>query len=271
VMVTPSIPGRVRNPFGHAVPVLASGRACTHRGVYEKERVPSAMNEDTRRETLGGSVYDRLKSDIVSWAFKPGQRLPEGSIAERFGVSRTPVREALLRLEQEGLVVYVPQHGYSARTLNLKGLNELYQVRVVLEEWATGLAAEVARDGAEGAADLEELRTTWEQRVRETPSPGDPDLVYADETFHETIARVCGNEHLLDLLRSINEKIRIIRIFDFRSQERIATTYEEHVRVIRHVTRGEVEKGKKTMREHIENSQRHVSTNAMQALLEMQG
>src|SRR5688572_27084415 len=117
-MVTPFIPGRVRNPFGHAVPVLASGGACTHRGVYEKERVPSAMNEDTRRETLGGSVYDRLKSDIVSWAFKPGQRLPEGSIVERFGVSRTPVREALLRLEQEGLVVYVPQHGYSARTLN---------------------------------------------------------------------------------------------------------------------------------------------------------
>jgi len=135
--------------------------------VYEKERVASAMNEDTRRETLGGSVYDRLKSDIVSWAFKPGQRLPEGSIAERFEVSRTPVREALRRLEQEGLVVYVPQHGYSARTLNLKSLNELYQVRVVLEEWATGLAAEVARDGAEAAADLEELRTTWEQRVRE--------------------------------------------------------------------------------------------------------
>jgi len=239
--------------------------------VYEREREASSMNENLKKGTLGGSVYDRLKSDITSWVFKPGQRLPEGSIGERFGVSRTPVREALRRLEQEGLVVYVPQHGYTARTLNLKDLNELYQVRVILEVWATGLAAEVTRDGAEGTAELKELRSTWEQRVRETPLPGDPDLVYADEAFHETIARVCGNEHLLDLLRSINEKIRIIRLFDFRSQERIATTYEEHVRVIRHVTGGEVEKGKKTMREHIENSQRHVSTNAMQALLEMQG
>jgi DNA-binding GntR family transcriptional regulator len=227
------------------------------------------MSEHTKKGTLGGSVYDRLKSDVSSWVFKPGQRLPEGSVAERYGVSRTPVREALRRLEQEGLVVYVPQHGYSARNLNLRDLNELYQVRVLLEEWATGLAAEAARNRAEGTIELEELRATWEERVRETPTPGDPDLIYADEAFHETIARVCGNRYLLSLLRSINERIRIIRNFDFRSQGRIAATYEEHVRVIRHVTEGEIEEAERTMREHIQNSQRHVSTNAMQALLEM--
>jgi DNA-binding GntR family transcriptional regulator len=228
------------------------------------------MSEHTKKGTLGGSVYDRLKSDVSSWVFKPGQRLPEGSVAERYGVSRTPVREALRRLEQEGLVVYVPQHGYSARNLNLRDLNELYQVRVLLEEWATGLAAKAARNRAEGTIELEELRETWEQRVRETPTLGDPDLIYADEAFHETIARVCGNRYLLSLLRSINERIRIIRNFDLRSQERIAATYEEHVRVIRHVTEGEIEEAERTMREHIQNSQRHVSTNAMQALLEMQ-
>jgi DNA-binding GntR family transcriptional regulator len=227
------------------------------------------MSKDSMKGTLGGSVYDRLKSDVTSWAFKPGQRLPEGSVAERYGVSRTPVREALRKLEQEGLVVYVPQHGYSARNLNLRDLNELYQVRVLLEAWATSIAAEAARNRAEGTSELEELRATWEERVRETPTPGDPDLIYADEAFHETIARVCGNRYLLSLLRSINERIRIIRIFDFRSQERIAATYEEHVRVIRRVTEGEIEEAERTMREHIQNSQRHVSTNAMQALLEM--
>lgn len=228
------------------------------------------MSEDTKKGTLGGSVYDRLKSDITGWTYKPGQRLPEGAVAERFGVSRTPVREALRRLEQEGLIVYVPQHGYSARGLNLRELNELYQVRVVLEECATGLATEVVKQGAQGKVALEELRATWEERAQRTPTPGDPELVYADEAFHETIARVGGNQHLLGLLRSINERIRVIRVFDFRSQERIASTYHEHVRIIRHVTGGEVDGAKSMMREHIENSQQHVSTNAMQALLEIQ-
>jgi DNA-binding GntR family transcriptional regulator len=242
-----------------------------HTLVYERRcgGTPT-VSEDTRKGTLGGSVYDQLKSDILRWKYKPGQRLPEGAIAERFGVSRTPVREALRRLEQEGLIVYLQQQGYTARNLNLRELNELYQVRVILEESATGLAADVARRGEEGKAELEELRVAWEERVQQTPEPGDPNLVYADEAFHETIAGVSGNRYLLGLLRSINERIRIIRIFDFRSEKRIAATYEEHVRVIRHVTTGRIEEAKRTMREHIQNSQQHVSTNAMQALLEMQ-
>ncbi len=228
------------------------------------------MSEDTKKGTLGGSVYHRLKSDITGWAYKPGQRLPEGAIAQRFGVSRTPVREALRRLEQEGLIVYLQQQGYSARGLNLRELNELYQVRVILEESATGLAAEVASKGDEGKVELERLRVAWEEWVQKTPEPGDPNLVYADEAFHETIAYASGNQYLLGLLRSINERIRIIRIFDFRSEKRIAATFEEHVRVIRYVTDGRVKEAKRMMREHIQNSQEHVSTNAMQALLEMQ-
>ena len=250
--------------------MLAFRRNCVHLGIRRERGKALAMSKDTKKGTLGGSVYDRLKSDIIGWAYKPGQRLPEGAIARRFGVSRTPVREALRRLEQEGLIVYVPQHGYSARGLNLRELNELYQVRVALEECATGLATEVVKQGARGRVDLEELRATWEERARRTPVKGDPDLIYADEAFHETIARVGGNQHLLGLLRSINERIRVIRIFDFRSPERIASTYEEHVRVMGHVTEGEVEEAKLAMRQHIQNSQQHVSTNAMQALLEMQ-
>lgn len=238
--------------------------------VYKRKCGESpTVSKDTNKGTLGGSVYVRLKSDITEWVYKPGQRLPEGAIAEHFGVSRTPVREALRRLEQEGLVVYLQQQGYSVRSLNLRELNELYQVRIILEEFATGLAAEVAGKGGEGEAELDELRRAWEERVRQTPNPGDPTLVYADEAFHETIARVSGNQYLLGLLRAINERIRIIRIFDFRSESRIVATYEEHVRVIKHVTDGKVEEAKRTMHEHIRNSQRHVSTNAMQALLEM--
>lgn len=221
------------------------------------------------RQTLGQTVYDRLKADIVGWVWKPGQRLPEVAVAELLGVSRTPVRDALRRLEREGLVVYAPQQGYTTRAVNLRDLNELYDLRALLEEHSAGLAAEAGQQDASSKARLDELCRTWELHAEDKPSPDDPGLLDADEHFHEEIAGVGGNLNLLDMLRSMNGRIRIIRMFDLCSPERIAATYEEHARIIRRVTDGDAAAARQAMRQHIETSHEHVTANAMRALLEM--
>lgn len=220
------------------------------------------------KSTLSDSVYEQLKSDITRWVYKPGERLPEIALTERYGVSRTPIREALRKLERERLVVYVSRQGYTARDLNLRELDDLYQVRIALEELSAELAANVAASG-EAPSILGELRSTWEERVQETPPPDNPELVHSDEAFHETIALVGGNAYLHRSLQSINESIRIIRIIDFRSADRIDATYQEHARIISHVIEGRATQARHEMRDHIKVSQDNVRANAMQALYEL--
>ncbi len=194
--------------------------------------------------------------------------MPEVALTERYGVSRTPIREALRKLERERLVVYVPRQGYTARNLNLRELDELYQVRIALEELSAGVAAKTAASG-EAASILGELHSTWEERARETPPPDNPELVHADEAFHETIALAGGNAYLHRSLQSINENIRIIRTIDFRSAHRIDATYREHARIIDHIIEGRAAQARQEMRDHIRVSQENVRANAMQALYEL--
>lgn len=219
--------------------------------------------------TIGTCIYEQLKLDITHWVYRPGHRLIEETIAERFGVSRTPVREALRRLEQEQLVVYVPQHGFSTAEFDLKELNDLYQVRIAIEELSVTLAVQTRmEDGARRT--LEELYQIWEEEV-EVPVGSDPDFVYADEAFHEGLAHAGGNAYLHGTLKSLNERIRIIRITDFGSAERIEVTYKQHAGILKAIFEGRDLEARRRMRDHIMESQAHVSASAAQALLNVHG
>ncbi len=215
--------------------------------------------------TLSVSVYQQLKTDITHWVYRPGEKMREETIAERFGVSRTPVREALHRLEQEKLVVYVSQQGYSIREINLKEFNEFYQVRIALEELGVSLAVQV-RSERETKGVLEELHKVWRKAPVEIPVGGDPNFVYSDESFHERLALVGGNGYLRDSLKSLNERLRIMRINDFGSVERIEKTYGQHAGILEAIMQGDLPEARVRMREHIVESQAHVSTNALRAL-----
>lgn len=219
---------------------------------------------------LISSVYDRLKTEIIHWRYQPGQRLPAEVLATEMGVSRTPVREALRRLEQENLVTYTPRLGYSVRTIELKDFNELYQVRLILESAAAKQAAEMA-SSPEGKTLVDDLMATWQGRGEDPPNGERTDLVYDDEAFHESIALVAGNRYLHDLLRSINERIRIVRIVDFHHPERLKTTYREHIEIIKAIVRGDGEGAAKAMETHIGGSKEHIKDNLMQALLKAYG
>lgn len=214
---------------------------------------------------LTDSVYERIKSDITHWRYRPGQRLPAEVLATEHGVSRTPVREALRRLEQEKLVTYAPKHGYSVRSIELKEFNELYEARAVIECYTVRHAAEHLASDA-GVRLIEELRDTWAQRGANPPQAQAPEVVYDDEAFHETIALVSGNRILHELLRSINERIRSVRIVDFHHQDRIEVTYTEHQKIIQAILNGDGDRAVQLMSRHIENSKNHIKDNLMFAL-----
>jgi DNA-binding GntR family transcriptional regulator len=193
--------------------------------------------------TRAEEVHSKLRAALLAGEFPYGQRLVEEQLAERFATSRTPVREALRRLEGDGHVVRDRAGGVRPNPPRVSAMRELYEVRIVLEDLAVRTA---------DPALLDCLEAEW-QELRAEHDDG-PDFVYADEGFHETIAHACGNGAVARYLRDINERIRVIRIHDFTTPDRIETTIAEHLEIIAAIRGGRIDAAAALMRVHIERS-----------------
>lgn len=193
--------------------------------------------------TRAEEVHKELRAALLAGAFPYGQRLVEEQLAERFETSRTPVREALRRLEGDGHVVRDRSGGLRPDAPRVSALRELYAVRTVLEDLAVRTA---------DPAQIDPLYEEWlELRSERDESP---DFVYADEAFHEGIAHASGNSATERYLRDINERIRVLRIHDFTTVDRIATTVEEHLEILDALRAGKTDAAAALMRVHIERS-----------------
>src|SRR3712207_4647070 len=151
-----------------------------------------------QRPILASELCGILKNRIVRWQYLPGHRFTEEEICKEFGVSRSPVREALRMLEEHGLVDKVPYRGCSVRQPDIQAITELYDVRAILE------LAVVARLAAEGLPPevLEGLTRHWGTLARVTlfSEVQALDLANEDRAFHEALASATGNRTLLDML-----------------------------------------------------------------------
>jgi DNA-binding GntR family transcriptional regulator len=188
-------------------------------------------------------VHRRLKEEIELGELAPGTPLSELSLVERTGASRTPVREALRRLEGDGHVVRDRSGGLRPNPPRVSAMRELYDVRVVLEDLAVRTADPERLDGLIG--EWLDLRAEHDDG---------PDFVYADEAFHEGIARASGNSATERYIRDIDERIRLIRIHDFTTPDRIEATIEEHLEILETIRAGRADAAAALMRVHIERS-----------------
>ena len=200
------------------------------------------------KTSLAAVVYEKIKGDIFDFRLLPGERFTETEVAERAGVSRTPVREALYKLEREGYIQVSSRNGWSVKSFDFESFENLYDVRVILELAAVRKLCEI-----EGKPDLEELKGAWlvpsEKRIR------DPQRVCElDERFHEKLIAAAGNPELARLHHGITERIRIIRRLDFTQPDRIDSTYDEHAQILRSVMRRRLDQGQLLLRSHIESS-----------------
>jgi DNA-binding GntR family transcriptional regulator len=171
-------------------------------------------------------VYEQLKAMSVSYELKPGERLNEGELAKRLGVSRTPLREALNRLNTEGFLRFAPGRGFFCRELDAHEIFDLYELRKSIEVAAVRFALKRAKDDGIDAL-LAFLDATG-------PDPGERtsvELVALDETFHERLMAMSNNAEMLRVLRNVNARIRFVRWIDMDRINR-TTTQAEHRAVL---------------------------------------
>jgi DNA-binding GntR family transcriptional regulator len=202
--------------------------------------------------SLAETVYQRVKADIFEFRLLPGTRFSENNVAERASVSRTPVREALYRLEREGFVSVHARSGWSVRPLDFDKFEHLYDVRVILE-----LAAVKKLCEGDAAGALAPLKKTWTVPVKQRIADW-MEVARLDEAFHVALVAATGNPELARIHADITERIRVVRRLDFTYAERVACTYEEHAGVLAAILARKTPQALLLLRSHIEQSKLEV-------------
>jgi DNA-binding GntR family transcriptional regulator len=211
-------------------------------------------------------AYDELKRRLLVGDFPLNVRLGEERLAALLGVSRTPVREALLRLHAEGLIGPHPEGGYRPVAPDVDQVHDLYEVRMALELQALRRPSE--RGTTHELGDLELLRDEWRNLSDKQPEP-DPGFVTLDEDFHVRLAAASGNPSLADLLRVVNERIRVVRMHDFLTGERVRRTITQHLEIVEAVLVRDLPLAVARFGRHLGESMAVVEQRAAQALARM--
>ena len=204
------------------------------------------------RKNLAGPVYERIKADIFEFRLLPGTRFSENEVASRAHVSRTPVREALFRLEREGYLEVHAKSGWRVRALDFEQLDHVYDLRVVLE--CAAVEKLCAGDPRAALAGLEKI---WLVAPRSRLTDG-ARVARLDEEFHGTLVAAAGNPELTRTHQTVTERIRIVRRLDFTHPERIAYTYIEHGQILRAILARKAARATQLLRGHIETSKSEV-------------
>ena len=174
----------------------------------------------------------------------------EIQLAEELGVSRTPVREAIRKLELEGYVIMLPRRGTYVANLSIKDINEVFEIRTALDALATGLAAERITD-----EDLEQLERLLVQ-IGEYIEQNDMEkIVETDTQFHDILYRASRNDRLVGIINNLREQLTRFRSISMSYPGRLKKTLEEHRRMVEAIAQGDVELAQRLAVEHMENSE----------------
>lgn len=205
----------------------------------------------TRKKRITAlQIYHDLRQMIMDFDLFPGTRVTETEIAERFSVSRTPVREALQRLELEGLLTIRPKQGCFVRPVDIDTISDYYDVRVALEAAAIELACEHMSE-----EQIDELLAYWNPKNCSLQFDYPEQIREVEESFHVAIAEGSGNPILVNYIKDVNDHIRIIRRLGFPDEQSIRETYEEHYRLCQLLKKRDVQKAQQYMIKHIRKSQ----------------
>lgn len=199
-------------------------------------------------------VFNTLRQAILRGELKPGERLMEIQLANKLGVSRTPIREAIRKLELEGLVLMIPRRGAEVAEITEKSLRDVLEVRGSLEELAVDLACD--RISEEEIAQLKEAAKEFEIALK----GGDvTEFAEADVKFHDIIYFATDNQRLVQLLYNLREQMYRYRVEYLKRKEVHHILLEEHQEIIRSIEMRDKENAKRNIRTHIDNQVKTVS------------
>ena len=212
------------------------------------------MPEAQRKLSRVGDAYERLKDEIRSNHLPPGFQAPEPEIALRLGMSRTPVREALIRLEAEGLVELIPRRGARVLPILRADMQEIYEILTALEPEAAASLAE-RRPSAAELAPLDEATNRMESAL----AANDLDAwAEADDMFHRMLLALHGNERLSNFVSSLYDQAHRARIVTLRLRERPVRSTEEHREILEHLRSGDAKATHRAFRDHRQRAAREL-------------
>lgn len=215
----------------------------------------TSLQIDRSTITLRGRVEDQLRSAIASGRFLPGQRLIERELCELLNVGRTSVREALRQLEAEGLVQTVPHRGPVVSTLTTDEVQQLYEVRAVVESFAGRKFAERRRK-----EDLDALSDAVERLGRAAIDADLRDLVASTAAFYAALTKGSGNVFIQRQLKVLHNQIALQRITSMRHSGRIAASVKEVRDILAAIAAGDPDRASEACRRHVEGAARAALT-----------
>ena len=204
------------------------------------------------RTRLADDVYDQLFAGIISGRIGPGDRLIQETIAEQIDVSRTPVREALLRLEREGVIQPADRRGFVVREITEKEIRDSYQAREAIEGFAGKVVGDMHSEAALARL-TETLDTTAEQRQDSMES-----AYRANETIHRAIVVASGNGFLVELFDAVWNRQVAMRIYAdlFNEMDLASNFYEDHASLLQALRRGDGDRACEAIVAHIQDGLR---------------
>ncbi|OQW31818.1 MAG: hypothetical protein A4E19_20100 [Nitrospira sp. SG-bin1] len=212
---------------------------------------------------LSSSVVTTLKEEIVHWHYPPEHRLTEDELCKRFGVSRSPVREALRVLASDGFVKKLSNRGYAVKQYTIDEIQELYEVRLALELYTVERLATKPPTGL--AAELDDLQQTWTELLKAS-SKAPEEFAILDTLFHDTLALALGNKSLLRHLRTINERLTLFRMLDFDRPHRAEHTCRQHLEILERIIAKDAAGARIAMQDNIESGRANIHTAVKDAL-----
>lgn len=201
-----------------------------------------------RLRPIRDEVYHIIRKDILDGVYEPGERLQEEQLADELGTSRTPVREALRKLEVEKFVSYTPHRGTIVSSVSTDEVEELYQIRTMLECYIARRAAINATD-----EDIKRLRKALKNCEN---CQGSDDILDAVGEFNNVLFESSKSEHLVDLNRRIREILQRILVSNHLNPERHKIAHKEHLKIVDAIEAHDPDLAEKYTREHLSNSPR---------------
>jgi DNA-binding GntR family transcriptional regulator len=214
----------------------------------QKHRINLEATMEYQEQSLGGQIFNRIRDDILSGNYTPGEELKEATLGKQLGVSRTPVREALRQLDLEGLVEIAPNRGAKVIGISRKDVEDIYHMRARLEGLAVRKAAEQIKE--EELAELEEVILLSEFHVKK---PESKQMVRLDGRFHEIMYRASGSRMLEHVLTDFLHYVKMARSHSVKTEHRAQESVKEHKRILEAIRQRDGDLAEQLANEHIQH------------------
>ncbi len=229
---------------------------------FESTDTENSSMATSSNSRLADKVYEAVKAMVFDFELLPGARFSEADLTLRLNVSRTPLRQALQKLESQGFLQVLPKMGWFVAPIDFDVMDELYDLRILLECHAVQLLCDMSM-----RPQLNALTDVWlvptERRLVDGTVVGK-----LDEAFHTSLVVAANNREMLRVHQDITERIRLIRRLDFTVADRVSATYDEHAIILKAILMNRTQEAQRLVRAHIEHSKIEVRKITLDALHE---